>query len=107
MRLAAIAAAAALCTVGTASAQQAQPARDAAPPAKEGGRVVFVCDTSAEVWRSWIREHGELSFVSANELVRAQAEKKTWTSPRCITEAELERYETLSDSPRLTKSRAD
>jgi hypothetical protein len=96
---------AALSFAGAAVAETpVQGQRTEAPMAKEGGRVVFVCDSSAEVWRSWIREHGELTFVSATELARAQAEKKTWTSPRCITAAELERYESLAGAARVLKA---
>ncbi len=102
MRLAILAAA--FCVAGAAYAEPAQTTRtDTA--AKQGGRVVMVCDTSAETLRDLRREFGKITFVSATDLARAQAAKETWTKPRCITEAELQRFEIGKE--RLLQARAD
>ena len=104
MRLA-ILAAAALCAAGAAAAEPAQAPRNDTAAAKQGGRVVLVCDTSAETMRDLRREYGKVTFVSAADLARAQASKETWTKPRCITEAELQRFEIGKE--RLLQARAD
>ena len=106
MRLA-ILAAALVCAAGAANAEPSQPQRTDKNAAKQGGRVVFVCDASAETKRSWMREHGEMIFVSADDLARAQAVKETWTKPRCITASELQRYESSAEGARLLRTRAD
>ena len=107
MRLAILAAAALLSASSAASAETPQAQAASQATAKEGGRVVFVCDTSAETRRSWLREHGELTFVSAEDLARAQAAKETWSTPRCITAAELQRYESAWSTARVQRTRAD
>jgi hypothetical protein len=107
MRLAILAAATLFCAAGAASAETSQAQNTTRTNAKEGGRVVFVCDTSAETRRNWLREHGELTFVSADELARAQAAKETWSVPRCITATELQRYESAWTTARVQRTRAD
>jgi hypothetical protein len=107
MRLALLAAATLICAAGAASAETAQTTNSTRTTAKEGGRVVFVCDTSAEARRNWLREHGELTFVSADELLNAQTAKETWATPRCITAVELQRYESAWSAARVQRTRAD
>lgn len=104
MRLA-ILTAAAVCLAGAATAEPAQASRGSADIAKQGGRVVLVCDTSAETLRDLRREYGKMTFVTAADLARATAAKETWTKPRCITEAELQRFEIGKE--RLLQARAD
>ncbi len=72
--------------------------------APQGGRVVFVCDPSEAGARTVEREQGRVSFVSAEELARAQAAKETWTAPRCITAAELQRYARNASNPQLLRA---
>ena len=104
MRIAVLAAAAALCA-GAANAEQttAQASRQSAG---QEGRVIYVCDRSEETRRGFAREHGQLTFVSASELARAEAAKETWSSPRCITEVELERYEKAMETARVQRTNA-
>jgi hypothetical protein len=66
---------------------------------------VFVCDRSEESRRSFQREHGQADFVTAEELARAQAAGESWASPRCITAAELQRYEVRAERAQLLQAR--
>lgn len=95
--------------LGGAFSAQAAPT-GAAPQAsaqpQQGGRVIFVCDRSEEARRSFGREHGQMTFVTAEGLARAQATKESWTTPRCITAAELQRYELNATDPRLLRAGA-
>lgn len=106
MRIGILAAVAAL--TFSAQAQAGQTTTQASPQAREGGRVVFVCDRSDETRRSFEREHGVVpTFVSAEDLAKAQAAKETWSAPRCISANELQRYETAFDQARVMKARGD
>jgi len=101
-----ILAAAALFVGGAAHAEQPARSSDARADGREGARVVFICDRTQEGRRSFEREHGRLTFVSAEELARAQAERQRWSAPRCITSSELQRYEAnVSEPPLMHTSR--
>ena len=103
-----ILAAALFAIAGAASAGQPASTSSAQSQAREGGRVVFVCDRTAESRRSFERDHGApMQFVSAEELARAQAAKETWSTPRCITAAELQRYEAAAQSGRVMRARSN
>lgn len=105
MRLGVLAAVAALAFTTQAHAGQSAPQGQ---QARDGGRVVFVCERNAESRRSFEREHGApMTFVSADELAKAQANKETWSAPRCITAAELQRFESSAEGARMMRARAD
>jgi len=99
-----ILAAAALFVGGAAYAEQPARSSDARADGREGGRVVFICDRNEVGWRSFEREQGRLTFITAEELARAQAERQRWSAPRCITPAELERYEANASEPQLMRT---
>jgi hypothetical protein len=105
MRLGVLAAIAALAVSAQAHAQQSAPQ---APQARDGGRVVFVCERTPEASRSFEREHGApMTFMSADQLAKAQANKETWSAPRCITAAELQRFESSADGARMMRARSN
>ena len=55
-------------------------------------RQVFVCDRTADTRRAWIREYGSISYVTADQLARAEARNETWSTPRCMSNAEMLRF---------------
>lgn len=70
-------------------------------------RQVFVCDRTAETRRSWVREFGAISFVTADELLAAEAANESWSSPRCITNAEMRRLaRTTAHGASITRAMA-
>ena len=64
--------------------QQASAARPA--------RQVFVCNRSAATRRSWIREYGAINFITADELAKAELSNEGWSTPRCMTSAEMQKF---------------
>ena len=92
MRIAPLALAAAVLFGGPALANAADRG-ESTTSAPAGAREVYICDASGETLRSWVLEHGGMSFVSAEDVARAVANKETWATPRCITAAELQRFE--------------
>ncbi len=69
---------------GLSTDQQAAAARPA--------RQVFVCNRSAETRRSWIREYGAITFITADELAKAEVTDEGWATPRCMTSAEMRKF---------------
>ncbi len=55
-------------------------------------RQVFVCNRSSETRRSWIREYGAITFITADELAKAESSNENWSTPRCMTSAEMQRF---------------
>jgi hypothetical protein len=105
MRLGTLVFAAALIAPAVVSAAPTAAQSQSQAQSPQGGRVIFVCDRSDAAWRTIERENGQVSFVTAEELARAQAAKETWSAPRCITAAELQRYETNASAPQLQRTR--
>lgn len=60
--------------------------------AERAPRQVFVCERSAETRSNWIREYGAITFVTADELSRAETTNERWLTPRCMTAAEMRRF---------------
>ena len=54
---------------------------------------VYVCENPTPAKAVVHREHGRMTFVSAERLLN---ERTPAAKPRCITEAQLERYRELS-----------
>lgn len=106
MRFTVFAAAVAL-SLSAFSAQASTAAPAAQSNVKQGGRVVFVCDRTSETRRSFEREHGPMTFVTAEELAKAQAAGESWAAPRCISSAELQRYEINATNPTMMRARGD
>lgn len=101
MRIALIAVAVALC--GGAALADTAARTESATAAPTAARQVYVCDSSGETRRSWVLEHGGMTFVSAEELARAEANKETWSTPRCITAAELQRFEKSNQTVKVVR----
>ena len=72
---------------GLSGAAKLTPARAERPT-----RQVFVCNRSAETRRSWIREYGSITFVTAEELARAEASNEGWATPRCMTSTQMQKF---------------
>jgi cytochrome c peroxidase len=62
-------------------------------------RVVYVCDASEITQRSFEREFGEQTFVTADEAMQAMHDDRKWSAPRCMTKVEYAKLtEALADS---------
>lgn len=60
----------------------------AAAPARQ----VVLCNRSAETRRSWIREYGSITFVTAEQLAAAEAANEGWSTPRCMTSSQMQKF---------------
>lgn len=58
-------------------------------------RVLYVCDTAPETRRAFQREHGQVIYMSAEEVLAAEATSTRWTAPRCISPMEARRLAEL------------
>ena len=65
------------------------------PRERSAERVLYVCDASMQTRRAFEREHGAMVFVSAQEAMQAKSSKQAWSAPRCITQAENKRLQSL------------
>lgn len=77
----------------------AEDRRDASVAAKAPSPAVMVCENTAIAREAWKREHGSLTFVSAEQVLsgRIQAEAPAV----CITEKQLARVEQLRLQARM------
>lgn len=110
MKLGVVAAATAIALgfVAQAHAQASTQASASSSEARAGGRVVMICDRSAKTRRMFEQEHGAPAiFMSAEQLAKAEAAKESWSAPRCITQAELQRYDQLAAEVRVMRARGD
>lgn len=58
-------------------------------------RVLYVCEATDQARRAFRIEHGRAIYMTAEEVLAAQARQETWEQPRCITREELERLESM------------
>lgn len=108
MRLSVVSAASLLVLVGTAPAlaqnfstqNQAQlPAAPRAVHQVSHPRAVMVCDADAATRVAFTREYGSAPvFISARQAVDVRRTGQTWTTPRCMTAREHDRYISLTRS---------
>ncbi len=68
-------------------------------------RQVVLCNRSAETRRSWVREYGSITFVTADELARAETSNEGWSTPRCMTSSQMQKF-TKGRPEELTVARA-
>jgi hypothetical protein len=61
-------------------------------PVAAKARQVFMCDRTAATRRAWVRQYGSITFVSADELNRAEASGEGWATPRCMTPSEMRKF---------------
>ncbi|WP_296816568.1 hypothetical protein [Brevundimonas sp.] len=87
--------AAAVLAAPTFALAQATPAAGRTGDAPSVQRVLYVCDRAPETRRAFQREHGEIVFVTAEEVLAAEARGDQWTAPRCISAAEARRLSLL------------
>ena len=81
-------------TVATAGPERSQTeTQDVSPQ-----RVLYVCDRAPETRRAFVREHGAQAFVTAEQVLAAEAGDLDWDAPRCITAREAQRLEQLRTS---------
>lgn len=64
-------------------------------PRAETQRVLYVCEATPQASRAFRIEHGRVVYVTAEEVVAAQARGEQWDAPRCITAQELRRLESM------------
>lgn len=57
--------------------------------------VLYVCDQTPETRRAFVREYGAQAFVTAEEVLAAEAQDRRWETPRCITAREARRLNEL------------
>lgn len=77
-----------LCTPAVAGEARTADARD-------GARVVYVCDSSAMTRRAFTREFGSMEFVKAEDVAAARGQ--SWAAPKCITPTEARRLKQLTN----------
>lgn len=65
-------------------------ANEAAKPAAEAKRVVYLCDETLATKRSFERLHGPVAFVTAEE-----ARNGAWTGARCMSRTEYQKLKRL------------
>lgn len=59
--------------------------------APRAGRELYICAKDEASRRAFKREHGEVIFVSAREVVDSRTDGTAWAAPRCITQKEYNR----------------
>jgi hypothetical protein len=64
--------------------------------ARDGARVVYVCDSSAMTRRAFTREFGSMEFVKAEDVAAARGQ--SWAAPKCITPTEARRLKQLTNA---------
>jgi len=82
-----------LASVLFAGSALAATAPDAAPAQAQTSeaRVLYVCDKTTETKRAFERKFGEIRFVTAEQALRSADKKEVWTTPRCMTDANMEK----------------
>lgn len=85
----------ALLLAAGASPVLAQSQERPAAPQAEVQRVLYVCEATAQESRAFRIEHGQAVYMTAEEVVAAQARGEQWEAPRCITAEELRRLEAM------------
>lgn len=73
----------------------AQPVERAAPDPAGLQRVLYVCEATPRESRAFRIEHGQAVYMTAEEVLAAQARGEEWEAPRCITAEELRRLEAM------------
>jgi hypothetical protein len=64
--------------------------------ARDGARVVYVCDSSTMTRRAFTREFGSNEFVTAEAVAAARGQ--AWAAPKCITPTEARRLKQLTNA---------
>lgn len=77
----------------TAAGAQTPGGAERAQVAPASARVLYVCATDITTRREFAREYGEARFMTAEEISASAAAGERWTTPRCVREDELARYE--------------
>lgn len=65
-------------------------ANEAAKPAADAKRVVYLCDESVATKRSFERLHGAVAFVTAEE-----ARHGAWAGARCMSRTEYQKLKRI------------
>jgi hypothetical protein len=85
----------ALLLAGAPGAAFAQAQEAPSTPQPEVQRVLYVCEATAQESRAFRIEHGEVVYMSAEDVIAAQSRGEAWETPRCITAEELRRLESM------------
>jgi hypothetical protein len=89
LRYLVLGAALAALSFASAGAEEARPAKAVqAEPAKK----LYICDQDEMTRRAFVREHGRIEFVKAEDAAQAKA---AWATPKCITTVEHQRLKRM------------
>lgn len=59
-----------------------------APIEAKTGRTLYICEDTTAVRRAFVRQFGEIEFVSADSALSGD---EAWAAPKCITGSEARR----------------
>lgn len=81
-----------LAVLATGPALAQKPARLVPASAAAASRPVMICADDDATRRAFADAYGQVRFVTAEDIRAAASAGVGWSTPRCITEAELNRY---------------